>query len=115
VTGAPILPEVAETLLAWLNGQVVVCHTLFDKRALTRAFDKYGLTGLNCRWLDSCQVARQTWNSPGGYSLAVICGLIGHEFKHHDALEDAKAAAALILTAERLAAERKTGITPVAG
>ena len=105
VAEAPTLPEVAETLQAWLNRQVVVCHTTFDQRALARAFNKYGLARLDCRWLDSCQVARQTWVSPGGYSLPVVCGLIGHEFKHHDALDDAKAAGALIL-----AAERKTGL-----
>ena len=109
VAGAPTLPEVAETLRAWLNRQVVVCHTMFDRQALTRGFAKYGLAEISCRWLDSCQVARKTWRSPGGHSLPVICGLIGHKFKHHDALEDAKAAGALIL-----AAGRKTGLHPEA-
>jgi DNA polymerase-3 subunit epsilon len=107
VADAPTLPEVAKTLRAWMNRQVVVCHTMFDQRALTQGFAKYGLPELTCRWLDSCQVARKTWSSPDGYSLPVICGLIGHTFTHHDALEDAKAAGALIL-----AAGRKTGLTP---
>ena len=107
VAEAPTLPDVAKFLRTWLNRQVVVCHTLFDQRALRLGFAKYGLTGLNCRWLDSCQVARRTWVSPDGHSLPVICGLIGYEFTHHDALEDAKAAGALIL-----AAGRKTGLTP---
>ena len=105
VAEAPTLPELAETLRAWLERQVVVCHTMFDQRALARAFAKYGLAGFDCRWLDSSQVARQSWTSPAGYSLAVICELIGHEFQHHDALEDAKAAGAVIL-----AAGRKTGL-----
>ena len=109
VAEAPTLPEVAETLRTWLNRQIVVCHTMFDRQALTKGFAKYGLPALNCRWLDSCQVARKTWKSPQGHSLPVICGLIGHEFKHHDALEDAKAAGALIL-----AAGRKTGLAPAA-
>jgi DNA polymerase-3 subunit epsilon len=110
VAGAPTLPELAEILRAWLNWQVVVCHTMFDQQALTRAFAKYGLAGLNCRWLDSRQVARQTWlSSPEGYGLAAICDFIGHEFRHHDALEDAKAAGAVIL-----AAGRKTGLTVAA-
>ena len=106
VAQAPTLPEVAETLRTWLNRQVVVCHTMFDRRALTRAFAKYGLAGLDCRWLDSRHVARRTWTSPDGYGLKVICGIIGHKFKHHDALEDAKAAGSLIL-----AAGRETGLT----
>jgi len=109
VADAPTLPEVAKPLRAWLNRQIVVCHTMFDQRALVRGFAKYGLPELKCRWLDSCQVARQTWASPDGHSLPVICGIIGHGFEHHDALEDAKAAGALIL-----AAGRKTGLTPAA-
>jgi len=109
VAEAPTLPEVAETLRAWLHQQIVVCHTMFDQQALTRSFAKYGLPGLECRWLDSRHVARQTWKSPGGYGLAAVCCLIGHEFKHHDALEDAKAAGAVIL-----AAGRKTGLAPAA-
>jgi DNA polymerase-3 subunit epsilon len=83
VADAPTLPEVADTLRTWLERQVVVCHTMFDQRALARSFAKYGLPELNCRWLDSCQVARQTWDSPDGHSLPVVCGLIGHEFQHH--------------------------------
>jgi len=109
VAGAPTLLEVAEILRAWLDQQVVVCHTMFDRQALARGFAKYGLPELTCRWLDSCQVARKTWNSPDGHSLPVICGIIGHEFRHHDALEDAKAAGAIIL-----AAGRKTGLAPAA-
>ena len=108
VADAPTLPEVLKTLRAWLNRQLVVCHTMFDQRALAQGFAKYGLPGLKCRWLDSCHVARKTWDAPS-YKLSVICNLIGHEFQHHDALEDAKAAGALIL-----AAGRKTGLTPAA-
>lgn len=109
VAKAPTLPDVAETLWTWLNRQVVVCHTLFDQRALARGYAKYGLPGLTCRWLDSRHVARRTWTSLDGYSLPVVCRHIGYTFKHHDALEDAKASGALIL-----AAWRETGL-PASG
>lgn len=109
VAEAPTLPEVADILRAWLTQQVVACHTLFDQRALFRGFSKYGLLALDCRWLDSCRVARKTWKSQHGHSLSVICAHIGHAFRHHDALEDAKAAGAIIL-----AASRKTGLSPAA-
>jgi DNA polymerase-3 subunit epsilon len=109
VAQAPTLPDVAATLRSWLERQVVVCHTMFDREALTRGFAKYGLPELDCRWLDSCKVAKKTWTSQPSHGLAAICGLIGYEFKHHDALEDAKAAGAILL-----AAERKTGLAPAA-
>ena len=109
VAEAPTLPMVEHILRAWLHQQIVVCHTMFDREALTRGFAKYGLPELECRWLDSCHVAKKTWDSPQRHGLAAICALIGHEFTHHDALEDAKAAGAVIL-----AAEKKTGLPPAA-
>ena len=109
VADAPTLPEVAKTLRSWLARRVVVCYTLFDQKALAQGFAKYGLPELKCRWLDSCQVARRVWKSSENHKLPTICDIIEHTFTHHDALEDAKAAGALIL-----AAGRKTGLTPAA-
>ena len=108
VAQAPVLPELAATLRDWLAGRVVVCHTLFDREALNRACAKYGRPPLNCRWLDSCQVARQAWAglSTDGFWLKAVCRLIGYKFQHHDALADAKAAGAVLL-----AALNRTGLT----
>jgi DNA polymerase-3 subunit epsilon len=107
VAEAPRWPELAEILRDWLTGQVVVCHTLFDKRALAAAYEKYGLAPPLCRWLDSCQLARRVWAGESAhFNLPAVCALIGHEFRHHNALEDAKAAGAIIL-----AAVKKTGLT----
>ena len=107
VAEAPTLPMVEHILRAWLEQRITVCHRMFDRGALARGFAKYGLPELQCRWLNSCAVAKKTWRSPQGHSLPVVCGLIGHEFTHHDALEDAKAAGAVIL-----AAGKKSGLTP---
>ena len=49
VADAPTLPEVAKTLRDWLNRKIVVCHTMFDQRALTQGFAKYELPELKCR------------------------------------------------------------------
>jgi len=44
-------------------------------------------------WLDTARVARRTWDAVArkGYGLANLASMLGIEFKHHDALEDAKA------------------------
>jgi DNA polymerase-3 subunit epsilon len=54
-----------------------------------------------CTWLDSARVARRAWEefAERGYGLSNVCRAIGYEFKHHDALEDAKAAAMVVLAA----------------
>jgi DNA polymerase-3 subunit epsilon len=101
VENQPTFPEIADRLRSMLDGQIAVCHTHFDKRAITAAFEKYTLPQVETRWLDSARVARRTWAdvASSGYGLAALSERIGFKFKHHDALEDAKAAGAVFLAA----------------
>jgi DNA polymerase-3 subunit epsilon len=101
VAGCPTLPEVLEVLDRYLSNAICVCHTNFDRGAIRRAFEKYGLDQLDIVWLDSASVARRAWKDCAwrGYGLANICRLIGYGFEHHDALEDAKACGQVMLAA----------------
>lgn len=101
IKGAPTFPDVANLIYDHLDGRIAVCHTHFDRLALQQACIKYHLREPNCTWLDSARVARRTWEEFAyrGYGLANVCATIGYKFSHHDALEDAKAAAFIILTA----------------
>ena len=101
VGGAPTLPEIELQLAEFLSDSICVSHTHFDRVSIYRAFEKYSLKQLGVTWLDSARVARRTWDECAwsGYGLANICKIIGYEFKHHDALEDAKAAGQIILSA----------------
>lgn len=107
VEGAPTFRETLETLRTYLHGNVVVCHTHFDRVALNQASQRYEACAPECIWLDSARVARRTWHECAwsGYGLLKVCEIIGYTFKHHDALEDAKAAAQVLL-----AAIAKTGL-----
>ncbi len=98
VEGAPKLTGVFSSICQFLDDRVCVCHTHFDRVALQQAFDKYDLRYPTCRWLDSARVARRTWEefSIRGYGLASVCEHLGYTFNHHDALEDAKAAAFIL-------------------
>ncbi|MEN4041106.1 MAG: exonuclease domain-containing protein [Anaerolineaceae bacterium] len=101
VKGAPTFPDVSKTLYAYIEGEVVVCHTHFDRVALHRVAQRYGVLAPTCTWLDSARVARRTWKDCAwrGYGLYNVCRMLGHDFQHHDALEDAKAAASVMLAA----------------
>jgi DNA polymerase-3 subunit epsilon len=101
VKGAPTFPDLSNTLRVYVEGSVAVCHTHFDQVALHQAAQRYGVTAPECTWLDSAQVARRTWKECAwrGYGLYDVCRMLGHDFKHHDALEDAKAAARILLAA----------------
>ncbi|MEO6421985.1 MAG: exonuclease domain-containing protein [Candidatus Nitrotoga sp.] len=99
--GQPRLPDIAGALRGYLENGISVCHTHFDRIALARAFAKYKLSPISTSWLDSARVVRRTWKDLAwqGYGLKNVCNKIGYEFKHHDALEDAKAAGHVLLAA----------------
>jgi len=103
VRGQPKLPAIADRLRSMLEGTVSVCHTHFDRVAIGRAFSKYNLSPVSTTWLDSARVVRRTWKDLAwnGYGLANVCSKIGYKFRHHDALEDAKAAGFVLLAALR--------------
>jgi len=107
VKGAPKFPELVDILRSYFEGAVVVCHTHFDRVAMNQSTRRYGISEIKCIWLDSALVARRTWEQCAwkGYGLYNVCQILGYNFKHHDALEDAKAAAYILL-----AASRKSGL-----
>jgi DNA polymerase-3 subunit epsilon len=103
VKNAPKFYEIYENLISTLQNHIVVCHTYFDKFSLNKACGKYRLDRLPCFWLDSSRVARRVWRqfAHKGYNLLNVCNFLGYTFKHHDALEDAKAAGHIIISACR--------------
>jgi DNA polymerase-3 subunit epsilon len=101
VEGAPTFPELYGTLNSHLQGNIVVCHTHFDRVALQQACRRYGTVEPIVTWLDSARVARRAWEVCAwkDYGLKKVCKMLGYHFYHHDALEDAKAAAHIIVAA----------------
>lgn len=103
VRGAPTFPEISRKLFDYMRNSVVVCHTHFDRLSLAQTSQRYKLSVPDCVWLDSAGVARRAWQECAwkGFGLAKVCNRLGYEFKHHDALEDAKAAAFILTCAAR--------------
>ena len=102
VTGSPTLPEVRDELRRRLRGSVLVSHTAFDRVAFERAMTRYDLEQLQVTWLDSAKIARRAWPDEygvRGWGLKNIAKNFGISFAHHDALEDARVAAEIVLRA----------------
>ena len=101
VTGQPGFEELCEKIGGYL-GEIVVSHTFFDRRAISKAFEECGKSLRYGIWIDSAQVARRAWPDKyalRGYSLRNIARDLGIRFRHHDAGEDARAAAEIVLRA----------------
>jgi DNA polymerase III subunit epsilon len=109
VAGAPSFNEVVGELQSRLcpsSPAIVVSHTSFERVSLSRASG----CSLPVRWLDSARVARRTWPEQyvrKGYGLANIARDLGIECRHHDAGEDARVAAEIVL---RASAKMRLGI-----
>lgn len=102
VDGAPTFEEIFPEIASRIAGKIVVTHTPVDRTRLDRSVEMFGTHPLpDCTWLDSAKITRRTWldRSHSGYGLAAVCEMLGHNFAHHDALEDAKAAAAVVFAA----------------
>jgi DNA polymerase III epsilon subunit-like protein len=61
VLGAPTFADLFAEVERRLSRTVVVSHTHFDRVALEKASEKYGLSFPGCTWLDSARVVRRAW------------------------------------------------------
>ena len=78
---------------------VTIGHSSFDRQALDRTAEKYNLPMFPVAWLDSTVIARDAWPGLPSYALPLLAEMLNIDFRHHDALEDARAATEVVLRA----------------
>lgn len=103
VRGAPVFAEAWQAMLPLLSRHLMVQHSGFDEKAIVAACRSAGLNGPKMEWADSVKIARKAWpefRGNGGHGLGHLKQALGLEFHHHDAGEDARAAAEVVLLAE---------------
>ncbi|WP_322895662.1 MULTISPECIES: exonuclease domain-containing protein [unclassified Yoonia] len=103
VADSPRFSEALEHLNALLSRHHLVQHSNFDKQAIAAACRSCGLPIPEFRWADSVTIARRAWpelKGNGGHGLANLKKVLDLQFHHHDAGEDARAAATVVLHAE---------------
>lgn len=103
VADAPDFCEAFARLAPLLSRHHLIQHSSFDKRAINAACAATCLDASAWRWGDSVKIARRAWPEfigNGGHGLGHLKKRLGLAFAHHDAGEDAKAAALVVLQAE---------------
>jgi DNA polymerase-3 subunit epsilon len=103
VADAPRFPEALHALLPLLSAHHLVQHSTFDRQAVTAACSSCGIAAPDLRWSNSVTIARRAWpelKGNGGHGLANLRRRLDLRFQHHDAGEDARAAALVVLNAE---------------
>lgn len=109
VAGAPTFLQVLPALRDLMEAFPLVQHSRFDERAFDGACQQAGLPVLRAFWADSVAIARKAWpelRGNGGHGLAHLKKVLGLHFRHHDAGEDARAAAEVVLKAEAAMGQR---------
>ena len=104
VADAPDFARALAPIERLLAGQPVIQHSSFDQRAIAGACAALGRPAPAWRWGDSVRIARRAWpefRGCGGHGLAHLKERLDLCFNHHDAGEDARAAAEVVLHAER--------------
>jgi len=101
VADAPNWPQLYPEVAARLESQIVVCHTPFDRVAVARACERYGIMNCVCTWLDSAKVVRRAWPqfAKSGYGLSSVASYFEIQYTAHDALEDARCAGEIMIRA----------------
>jgi DNA polymerase-3 subunit epsilon len=104
VIDCPTWDQIWGEIQALLDGAIVVAHNAgFDARVLSSTCGLYDLAfsplDLQCTRL----LAKKTWPTLRSHALASLAENLRIEFRHHDALEDARAAATILIEAATLA------------
>lgn len=97
LAGAPTFAEMAPTLLAWLEGVVVVAHHApFEDGFLTAEFARAGMRVPLLPALDTLTMSQENLDLPN-HKLQTVCSWAGVQIDGaHTALGDARATAAML-------------------
>lgn len=90
-------------LMPLLVRHPMVQHSRFDEHALNAACKAHNLPLPQLSWHNSVSIARTAWpelKGNGGHGLANLKQVLDLDFHHHDAGEDARAAAMVVLRAQ---------------
>lgn len=104
VEGAPTFAQIWPGLQRLLARHPLVQHSRFDEHAINAACKTHDLLKPRLSWCNSVTIARTAWpelKGNGGHGLANLKQFLDLEFQHHDAGEDARAAALVVLWAEK--------------
>lgn len=97
VQGERTYAEIYTDVLNFSEDFPLVAHYApFDMGVVRDSNDRYSISDFKKEYFDSYYLSTQYIQSLN-YKLSTLAGMIGFDFNHHDALEDSRACAALIL------------------
>jgi DNA polymerase-3 subunit epsilon len=107
VAEAPDMEQVWSELLPVIDGQVLVAHNArFDLGVLIGSLAAYDIACPDLEFTCTRLLARCGWPGRARYGLKPLADWLGVQFRHHDALEDARACAQIAAAVEKTHEQR---------
>ncbi|MBI9012706.1 MAG: 3'-5' exoribonuclease [Clostridiales bacterium] len=83
----------------YLENQLVVAHNAsFDMSVLRACLNEYDIPFPSLDYLCTVKIAQKLWPDLPKHSLDVVSGFLSFKFRHHDAFDDARACANIMIT-----------------
>lgn len=99
---APTFAEIWPELKEHLEGKIVLAHNAsFDMSVLKYCLNDFSLGTVNLQKACTVKIARAAWPHLSCHKLNVVAEYMNIQFKHHDALEDARTCAYIPLVAAK--------------
>lgn len=97
VQNSPTYPTIIAEIIDFLDGLPLVAHYApFDMGVIAASNERYNITNFQATYFDSYFLSKQHLTSLN-YKLDTLAKFFNFEFQHHNALEDSKACANLVL------------------
>ena len=97
---SPFFPRLWPQLSRLLAGKLVVAHNAsFDMNVLKRCLQYYDLQPVEFNFMCTVRLSRKVWPQLPNHKLDTMGRFFDIQFKHHDALEDARLCAQIPLKA----------------
>ncbi len=82
----------------YLENQLVVAHNAsFDMSVLRACLKEYNITFPKLDYLCTVKLSQKLWPDLQNHKLNTVSDYLGFKFKHHDAFDDARACANIVL------------------
>lgn len=100
VISAPTFEEFWPNFKGFIDNQMIIAHNAsFDISVLRASLNNFHESYPNFQYGCSYQIAKKVWPNLYNHKLSTVSNYLGISLRHHDALEDARAAALITLEA----------------
>lgn len=100
VHGAPTFEEFWPNMKSILEDQVIIAHNAsFDMGVLQESLRQFHEPSPKFEYGCSFRIAKKVWPQLYNHKLSTVANYLGISLRHHDALEDARAAAIITIKA----------------